>query len=123
LHQTCRIIPLDLPGHGANSTPAPRPFFEKTLRGVIEQIEREGVGHLVGLSLGASLAIHVALARPELCQSIVLTGYAPAIPAGMNEMMQTQYEMFLHIEENQRQWLRNSKICTEFAGMKRLRRC
>lgn len=46
------------------------------------KIKEEGEGYILGLSLGASLAIHVALREPSLLKGIVLTGYSPFIPKG-----------------------------------------
>ena len=94
------VVPLDLPGHGNNPCEAHDPFIQPALTWVREQIEKHGKGHIVGLSLGASVAIHVALKYPELCDSIVLTGYVPAIPSNMTGIMEEQYEMLLNIEEN-----------------------
>ena len=93
------VIPLDLPGHGTQPGEAPVPFFRSALEWVIEQVKDHGRGHLVGLSLGASVAIHLAILHPELCESITLTGYAPAIPAEMAPLMEQQYKAFSNIRE------------------------
>ncbi|SHK70769.1 alpha/beta fold hydrolase [Alicyclobacillus tolerans] len=102
------VIALDLPGHGKNQFEAQDPFFQSALGWVSEQIQMQGKGHIVGLSLGASVAIHLALRIPKLCESIVLTGYAPAIPTHMTGIMKEQYEAFLNIEEN------NPEVAREF---------
>lgn len=99
-HTSHEVIAIDLPGHGNNQLDAQDPFFDPALRWVREQVRLKGKGHIVGLSLGASVAIHLALKNPELCESIVLTGYAPAIPTHMTGIMKEQYEAFLSIEEN-----------------------
>ncbi len=91
------VIPLDLPGHGVRADEAPLPYFQGALAWATEQIKRHGRGHIVGLSLGASVAIHLAIEHPDLCESIVLTGYAPAIPATMVPLMEQQYETFSNI--------------------------
>jgi pimeloyl-ACP methyl ester carboxylesterase len=52
------------------------------------------------LSLGASVGIHLVLQYPELCESLVLTGYAPVIPPKLESAMQEQYEWFLQVEQN-----------------------
>lgn len=105
------VIPLNLPGHGNNPCEAEEPFFQSAFTWVREQIEKYGKGHIVGLSLGASVAIHVALKYPELCDSIVLTGYAPAIPSNMTGVMEEQYETFLNIEDN------NPEVAKEFISL------
>lgn len=93
------VIALDLPGHGTRPDEAPVPYFPGALAWAIEQIQAHGRGHIVGISLGASVAIHLAMEYPDLCESIVLTGYAPAIPADMAPLMEQQYETFLNIRE------------------------
>lgn len=105
------VVPLNLPGHGTASDRAQDPFFQPALSWVLGQIKERGKGHIVGLSLGASIAIHLALTHPELCKSIVLTGYVPAVPINMAGIMEQQYETFLHIEEN------NPEVAKEFMGL------
>lgn len=111
LQKEYEIIKLDLPGHGSNVEPVQESYFQQALSWVYKEIERTGRGHIVGLSLGASVAIHLAMKHPELCASIVLTGYAPAVPANMEEVMEEQYEMFLNIEEN------NPEVAKEFKDL------
>lgn len=94
---SARVLPLDLPGHGGRSDEAPVPYFHGALAWAADHVKRHGRGHIVGLSLGASVAIHLAMAYPDLCESIVLTGYAPAIPAAMVPLMERQYETFSNI--------------------------
>lgn len=102
------IIPLNLPGHGNNPNRAKEPFFPQALSWAQIQISEHGKGHIVGLSLGASVAIHIALQNPHLCESVVLTGYAPYVPDHMNGIMEKQYKMFLNIEDN------NPEVAKEF---------
>jgi pimeloyl-ACP methyl ester carboxylesterase len=106
-----QVIPLHLPGHGTNPRAAADPFFPDALAWVEAQLETQGPGHLVGLSLGASVAIHVALERPDLCQSVVLTGYAPAIPFHLMGLMESQYRMFLEIDRH------HPDVAQEFHGL------
>ena len=94
------LILLDLPGHGNSPVEAPENYFENTLDYIITQIKNNGEGCIVGLSLGASLAIHIASRVPELVKGIVLTGYAPFIPEYLEEIMEKQYAYFSNIEEN-----------------------
>ncbi|WP_455661126.1 alpha/beta fold hydrolase, partial [Pradoshia sp.] len=74
-------------------------YFKDALTYVIAQIREKGEGTIVGLSLGASLAIHIARRAPELVKGIVLTGYAPDIPDELKDVMDKQYESFSTIEE------------------------
>ncbi len=93
------LILLDLPGHGNAPVEASEDYFEHALTYVIAQIREKGEGTIVGLSLGASLAIHIARRAPELVKGIVLTGYAPYIPDELKDVMDKQYESFSTIEE------------------------
>ena len=93
------VITLDLPGHGSRPDEAPVPYFQGALAWAHAQIEAHGRGHIVGLSLGASVAMHLAMQYPDLCETIVLTGYAPAIPAHMEPLMEQQYETFSNLRE------------------------
>jgi pimeloyl-ACP methyl ester carboxylesterase len=94
------LILLDLPGHGNSLLEAAEQYFEEALNWVAAQIRDKGEGYVIGLSLGASLAIHVARKEPELVKGIVLTGYSPFIPEDFKDVMKKQYEYFLNIEEN-----------------------
>ncbi len=94
------IIAVDFPGHGENVLDASRPFFESALQWTIEKVKSQGPGHMIGLSMGASFAIHMAISHPELLESVVLTGYAPSIPSEMEGIMKQQYDSFMAIKEN-----------------------
>lgn len=100
LESRYELVLLDLPGHGDAAVEASENYFEETLNHVITQIRNRGEGYIVGLSLGASLAIHCALKVPELVSGIVLTGYSPFIPEELREAMEKQYNYFMDIEEN-----------------------
>lgn len=94
------VIALDLPGHGASEIEANSPYFEGALEWVIAQIKERGKGYILGLSLGASLAIHVGLKEPGLLKGMILTGYSPFIPNHLKDVMEKQYKYFSNIEEN-----------------------
>lgn len=94
------VIALPLPGHGHSSVPAGEDYFESALEWLIEEVTNKGSGYVVGLSLGASLAIHLALKRPELVKGAVLTGYTPYIPDNLKSIMEEQYTYFNNIQEN-----------------------
>jgi pimeloyl-ACP methyl ester carboxylesterase len=91
---------FDLPGHGDSTVTASDNYFEDTVEFVITQIKKHGAGFILGLSLGASLAVHIALREPELVKGIIVTGYSPFIPEDLKEVMENQYNYFLNIEEN-----------------------
>ncbi|SNY52158.1 alpha/beta hydrolase [Paractinoplanes atraurantiacus] len=70
---------VDLPGFGY-SDPSPRysiPSFAATLIGYLEHDGR-GPVHLVGNSLGGSIAVRVAALRPDLVRTLTLI--SPAMP-------------------------------------------
>ena len=70
---------VDLPGFGY-SDPSPRysiPAFAATLTAYLEHAGR-GPVHLVGNSLGGSIAVRVAALRPDLVRSLTLI--SPAMP-------------------------------------------
>lgn len=62
------VLALDLPGHGAQ----PPLAAETSLAGLSEQVapRLHGRSHLVGFSLGALVAQHIARYRPELVASL-----------------------------------------------------
>ena len=105
------LILIDLPGHGNAPVDASDNYFEETLNYVIAKIQNKGEGYVIGLSLGASLAIHIALRVPELVRGIVLTGYSPFIPEELEDVMQKQYEYFSNIEE------KDAAIAEHFMGL------
>ena len=94
------LVLLDLPGHGDSTTEPSYNYIDDTLHYLYSIIEEKGEGYILGLSLGASLAIHIALRKPELVKGVILTGYSPHIPEELNEIMEKQNDYFLHIEEN-----------------------
>src|ERR1700712_3908314 len=70
---------VDLPGFGY-SDPSPRysiPAFAATLTGYLDHAGR-GPVHLVGNSLGGSIAVRVAALRPDLVRTLTLI--SPAMP-------------------------------------------
>ncbi len=71
-----RTIAVDFRGHGASETPA-RPYAVADLvADVLAVMDREGVARaaIVGLSLGATVALELALAHPERVERLVLMG-------------------------------------------------
>ncbi|MBA2176587.1 alpha/beta fold hydrolase [Halobacillus locisalis] len=94
------VVALDLPGHGTNGTQYENDYFQQTLEWLRDYIEEHGAGFILGLSLGASLAIHTAIRFPSLVKGVVLTGYIPFVPDYLQPLMEKQYDQFLHIENH-----------------------
>ncbi|WRP08779.1 alpha/beta fold hydrolase [Rossellomorea aquimaris] len=61
LREDFTVIPIDLPGHGQNSCDADDPFFEHTFEWLINELRKREPGILIGLSMGASFALHAAI--------------------------------------------------------------
>lgn len=69
----------DLPGHGAATQEGIS--FESATHAIAELLEARGAPlPLLGYSQGGRLALHVALARPELVSRLVIISAAPGIP-------------------------------------------
>lgn len=69
----------DMPGYGA-STPPREWTFDALAAAAASWIERFGSGaaHVVGLSMGGMVALHLALAEPALIRSLALCDTSPA---------------------------------------------
>nr|ADR01086.1 NocK [Nocardia sp. ATCC 202099] len=73
-----RVVPVDLPGHGRCPVDAGPDYLDTALEYVAALVDHFGPGHLVAAShLGGPLAVRLAEARPELVESLVLTGFFP----------------------------------------------
>ena len=64
LHQ---VVAVDMPGHGASSDVA-----STLVDGALQLAEVGGRAHYLGYSMGARFCLHLALARPDLVNSLVL---------------------------------------------------
>ncbi|GAA4433789.1 alpha/beta hydrolase [Actinokineospora soli] len=72
------LVPVDLPGHGKCRLDAADDYLDQALDYVVALLEKFGAGRLVAAShLGAPVAVRCAEARPDLVESLVLTGFAP----------------------------------------------
>ncbi|MGZ2258165.1 alpha/beta fold hydrolase [Roseobacter sp. A03A-229] len=74
-----RALLIDLPGHG-QSRDVPWRSLEETADEVAATITAQADGeevHLVALSLGSYVGLHLCLRHPELCQSALLSGMHP----------------------------------------------
>jgi pimeloyl-ACP methyl ester carboxylesterase len=110
LEDKYELILLDLPGHGHSDVDASDQYFEDTLEYVTGKMKEMGEGYIIGLSLGASLAMHIGLRTPELVRGIVLTGYSPFIPEELKDLMKNQYDYFLAIEEKDKETAEHFKM-------------
>jgi 3-oxoadipate enol-lactonase len=68
------VILVDLPGHGRSALPAGRLTVERMARDVAALLAHlgEGPAHVVGLSLGACVALALALRAPDRVRSLTL---------------------------------------------------
>ncbi len=76
LRDRYRTIAIDFRGHG-DSQAGPHPYTIDDLAGDVRAVmDREGVEHatVVGLSIGATVAMEVALAHPQRVSGLVLMG-------------------------------------------------
>jgi len=82
-----RTIAVDLPGFGASNTLA-GPYnldrFAADLRALLESL-RTGPVIVVGHSMGAKVALRLAIEAPELVRGLVLVAPVPIGPAGFSE--------------------------------------
>jgi len=68
-----QLINYDMRGFGASSRPTAPYRAEDDLRCLLENLEIPSV-HLLGLSLGSSVATRFALAYPEMTRSLIVAG-------------------------------------------------
>lgn len=71
LARSYRVLRYDIRGHGSSPETEAEYSLSEELAGLLDQL-REGPAHIVGLSLGARIAVDLALERPELVRSLVL---------------------------------------------------
>lgn len=74
---------VDLPGHGASAPLAPAETLYTLGARLAEYAQARGIRHVVGLSLGSTIALQVALSAPNAFDSLVMG--APAIGGGPTE--------------------------------------
>ena len=73
-----RTIVPDLPGMGASASVAWTGFAGAAEAIAAELANRVSGAHIVGLSLGGIVALNLAVAHPDLCRSVLVSG----VPAG-----------------------------------------
>ncbi len=83
LCRRCRVVRLDLRGHGASEVPpAQAPLtLDRLVLDVEELLDHEGVAgaHIVGNSAGGYLAQRLAMTRPERVKSLMLFASTPGL--------------------------------------------
>lgn len=99
LERTCRVINVDLRGHG-RSGPSEAPF---TVYDLVEDVEAvldaEGAASAVwmGLSVGGFLSLRAALTRPERVRALVLVGTDAGAETGWKRLKYTVMKWGLRI--------------------------
>ena len=95
----CRVLAPDLPGHGLSPDWAgPGDYHDATTRAVsvlLEDLAQDGPVDLLGHSFGATVALRLALERPDLVRSLMLVEpvlFAAARAAGAPEHARWQAE-------------------------------
>jgi len=68
------VVLVDAPGHGGSSE-----VRADLVEGAAMMADAGGRGGYVGYSMGARFALHVALARPDVVEGLVLLGATPGI--------------------------------------------
>ena len=90
------IIRVDAPGHARSSTVAAD--LTTTSQMVVEQC---GFGDYIGYSMGARLALHIALLHPESVRRLVLISGSPGLrtPAEQSERQQSDEQLAREISQ------------------------
>src|SRR5262245_8137222 len=83
LSRHCRVLRLDLRGHGRSATPAPDSTLdmERLVNDVRELMDHVGCrsAHVVGNSAGGYIAQNLAMSHPGRVRSLVLFGSTPGL--------------------------------------------
>jgi len=80
-HRDLNVLSLDLPGHGRSDGPAPStvPVYADVVAAVLDEVGVEAA-RIIGISLGAYIAIDLAARFPSRVQSLALIGVAESMP-------------------------------------------
>ncbi|MBE2194655.1 MAG: 2-succinyl-6-hydroxy-2,4-cyclohexadiene-1-carboxylate synthase [Anaerolinea sp.] len=101
LASSCRVIAVDLLGHGQSEIPsAPEryqmPFAAADLAALVTQIEATPC-HLLGYSMGGRLALYVAVHYPHLVRTLILENASPGLRTPEErQMRQSSDEALAH---------------------------
>ena len=79
LHDTMRVVTIDLPGLGRSSVPAVEPTMDAVAAGVLDVLDVLGIGDSVvlGVSTGGYAALRLADLAPERVSALVLGSTTP----------------------------------------------
>jgi 3-oxoadipate enol-lactonase len=82
-----RCVAVDLPGSGASRDAGGPYTLERFAAGLLEVIEEHGLAPVtvVGHSMGAKIALQLAIDAPDAVKSLVLIAPVPIGPAGFSE--------------------------------------
>lgn len=74
LRSRFRCVSIDLRGHARSSSPSDGYSMDDLADDVIQLIQAAGYGpcHIVGCAMGSTIAMHLALRRPEMIRSLTL---------------------------------------------------
>ncbi|WP_225725233.1 MULTISPECIES: alpha/beta fold hydrolase [unclassified Nocardia] len=74
------VVPVDLPGHGRCPVDAAENYLDHAFGYVVSLLERFGPARVVAASYaGGPIAVRCAAERPDLVNSLALSGFAPGI--------------------------------------------
>jgi len=107
LSPKCRCVAVDLPGSGASRDAGGPYTLERFAAGLLEVIEEHGLAPVVvvGHSMGAKIALQLAIDAPDAVKSLVLIAPVPTGPAGFSEKGIAGLRATCGNEENARRWL------------------
>ncbi len=84
LADTCRILRLDVRGHGRSQRTVADYSITSMARDVLAAAEAAGFdrAHVVGISMGGGVAFEVAILAPDLVESLVIVNSTPTARVG-----------------------------------------
>lgn len=93
-----RCIVVDLPGYGKSSKgryPANMSFHARKLLGLMDSLNIQQF-HIAGHSMGAQIAMHMALAEPDRVKSLMMMA-----PAGIETFTEAEKQLFMAMTPEQ----------------------